>query len=147
MTTIDLDRRGNVVVNIGGERVRVSSTILSHASPVFAAMFGSGFKETVTAQTTTANPVNITLPEDDLNAFVVLCEIIHLQTDKMLLAPQLRNIQELEKLRVLADKYQCVAKIKPFAELQLLNLLSLLSGDQKAISGRPRLSLLLAAER
>ncbi|EXJ58874.1 hypothetical protein A1O7_06304 [Cladophialophora yegresii CBS 114405] len=80
------------------ERVRVSSKVMSLASPVFIAMFTSGFKESWTFRGTASDPSSISLPDDDSAAFIYLSKVIHFQDPKL---PNNVDIVFFEKLAVL----------------------------------------------
>lgn len=116
MATTDINPTGDVIVEIGEERVRVSSKVMSLASPVFRAMFNSGFKEGLTAQTTTSFPSAISLSDDDFTAFVYLSKVTHFQK------PDLRqefDIAFFEKVAGLYDKFQCTTPISSSVEAPL----------------------------
>ncbi|KIW31444.1 uncharacterized protein PV07_03094 [Cladophialophora immunda] len=115
MATIDIDPVGDLVIEIEDERLRISSKVLSLASPVFGAMLSSGFKEG-SLQTVEDNPRIIPLPEDDLEAFKLICKIIHFQLDQI---PQELKIDSLENLALVCDKYQCTVAMRHCAALWL----------------------------
>lgn len=58
-------------------RLRVSSVLLSHASPVFKAMLGPHFKEGSTLATSSS--IEIPLPEDDPFAMEIICYVLHMR--------------------------------------------------------------------
>ncbi len=113
MAITDIDPVGDVLFDIGEERFRVSSKVLSLASPVFKAMFTSGFKESIISTVTANNPSIISLPDDDPRAMMYLCQIIHLQQDKLVEAI---SREMMESLGLLCDKYQCTSAVSNFAE-------------------------------
>ncbi|OAP54365.1 hypothetical protein AYL99_11466 [Fonsecaea erecta] len=118
MATIDIDPVGDLVIEIDHERLRISSKVLSLASPVFNVMLRSGFKEG-NVQTTDDSPRVIPLPEDDLEAFKLVCRVIHFQLDHI---PQELKIESLEKLALVCDKYQCTVAMRHCAALLLQRL-------------------------
>ncbi|EXJ71548.1 uncharacterized protein A1O5_05356 [Cladophialophora psammophila CBS 110553] len=118
MATIDIDPDGDLIVEIEEQRLRISSKVISLASPVFCAMLRSGFKEG-TSQATTSDPRIIPLPEDDLEAFKLVCRVIHFQLDQI---PQELKIDALEKLALVCDKYQCTIAMRHCAALWLQRL-------------------------
>ncbi|KIW67461.1 hypothetical protein PV04_06710 [Phialophora macrospora] len=117
MATTDIDAAGDVVVQIGEERVRISSKVMSLASPVFQAMFTSGFKEGMTHQATASNPIS--MPDDDPTAFIYLSRAIHFQGSEL---PEHVDIAFFEKLAGLYDKYQCAASIASYVQAPLEKL-------------------------
>ncbi|KAJ9602055.1 hypothetical protein H2200_013415 [Cladophialophora chaetospira] len=118
MATVDIDPAGDVIVEIGEEleRVRVSSKTMSLTSPVFRAMFNSGFREGLTAQTSSSNPSTISLPDDDLAAFLYLGKIMHFQKPEL---PPEADIEFLEKVTGMYDKYQFTTPIAHIVEAPL----------------------------
>jgi hypothetical protein len=119
MATTDIDAAGDVVVQIGEERIRISSKVMSLASPVFKGMFRSGFKEGLTPQSTASNPSIISLPDDDPTAFIYLSRAIHFQGCEL---PKHVNIAFFEKLASMYDKYQCTAPIASYVQAPLEKL-------------------------
>lgn len=80
----------------------VSSAHLSLASKVFSAMLqAGGFNEGETLRS--AGYVEISLPDDDPDAFELLMNIVH---NKSWLLPRHLDLKALVGLSILADKYQ-----------------------------------------
>ncbi|KIW82528.1 hypothetical protein Z517_05555 [Fonsecaea pedrosoi CBS 271.37] len=117
-TCIDIDPIGDLVIEIENERLRTSSKVLSLASPVFAAMLRPGFREG-TVRNTEDNLRVVPLPDDDLDAFKLVCRVIHFQLDQI---PQELEIDSLEKLALVCDKYQCTVALRHCAALWLQSL-------------------------
>ncbi|CZT16205.1 uncharacterized protein RCC_02047 [Ramularia collo-cygni] len=89
-------------------RLRTSSHVLQLGSSVFRAMFGPHFKEgKALAENGT---VEISLPEDDPQAMITMCKVMHISPDIMAKVP---NYKELEHLAELADKYDTVSALGP----------------------------------
>lgn len=88
------------------QRVRVSSKVLSLASPVFRAMFSGKYKEAVALADASVSlvPYTLDLPEDDAEATILLCRIMHFKTND---ADDKPTPDTLQQLAMLADKYQC----------------------------------------
>ena len=103
------DDQGDLHVKAGsagsGIIIRVHSTLLKMASPVFKAMLGPAFMEGATSYTAD-NPLH--LPDDDPQSMTLLCAVLHHQCDATY------DFNQLGGLTVLADKYQCTRSIKPF---------------------------------
>ena len=87
--------------------LKVSSHILSRASPVFKAMFDPRF--TGGAELSSANPREMRLPEDDCQATIWLCFALHSQD-----LPEGRMpLVLLKKLALLCDQYDCARALQP----------------------------------
>jgi len=110
VASIDFDPEGDVLLILssssGIARFRVNSNILCIASPVFRAMLGakSQFKErtALSARTSTSEPLELSLPDDDPKALVVILRVIHLQYDWV---PPSLDESQLYKIAVICDKY------------------------------------------
>ena len=120
--TITIDPEGDVTLEIsfdekqpGGTYLLVSSKALSLASKVFARMFKSGFKEGL-SNATTAGMVKVSLPEDNAEAMVILCRVIHWQVDEI---PRRITPTCLESLVVICDKYDCAKALSPHGAIWL----------------------------
>ena len=106
---IDLD--GDVCfVLADGRTVRVSSILLSWASPVLVAMLGGRFKEGQ-SERSACHPQRINLSGDDPEAMVSLCNIIHFRaksTDILTSPPSPQLGRQLLNLAIVMDKYRCL---------------------------------------
>lgn len=106
------DPRGDIIFLVGPDdnrtSIQVSSKALSLASPVFRAMFGSGFLEGT--PTGSGVPRTVALPDDNPAAMSVLCYILHFQFDQ----DSMGSFKVFESLAVLVDKYQCAQALKPW---------------------------------
>jgi hypothetical protein len=115
-TTVDIATAdGDILLVLGETRLRVSSVILSSASPVFKTMFRPNFKEGQ-GDRSAQDPKEVAMVDDDLAAMTTLCRLLHHQRslpedlhDQGSLEPHAR---ELLKLAVLADKYDCTGSIQ-----------------------------------
>ncbi len=111
MTTIELSKDGDLFIKAGGSSniIRVQSALLKAASP-FSTLLGPNFLEgnTVYSQ---AKPLD--LPHDGADAVAELCAINHYQPSPN---PKLNLLPELI---VLADKWQCVAAVRPYVSMVL----------------------------
>ncbi|KAL8824013.1 MAG: hypothetical protein Q9191_005363 [Dirinaria sp. TL-2023a] len=114
----DPDPCGDVVLTIGPEEdqrcIKVSSTVLSLASPVFKVIISPPFLEGQAYSS--ENPRKIDLPEDDANAMTWLCHGLHcvnLSTDDNV------PIELLEQLALLVDKYDCASSIAAWTQIWL----------------------------
>lgn len=106
---VEIDEDGDVILgtNLPADkrRFRVSSKVLSLASPVLRKMFHSQFKEALLLREA-ASPVEIELSDDDGEALLVVCSTLHYRTDTMLEA---LPIETLVKVSILSDKYDMSA--------------------------------------
>jgi len=116
---VEFDPDGDVCLELScpGERVHllVSSKVLTLASPVFAKMFNSQFREGLSNRAASRGPP-IPLPDDDGPAFVVFCAAIHHQTDEV---PKEVTLACLENIGIICDKYSCTKALAPWSEMWL----------------------------
>lgn len=101
----DLD--GDLVIRVGTDKaclLRVHSTALKLASPVFRAMLGPKFAEG-RADYAASSPLH--LPDENPESFRLLCLILHHQPH----AQEPSDLSKLVGLTVIADKYQCIPAI------------------------------------
>ncbi|KAK0640759.1 hypothetical protein B0T16DRAFT_418419 [Cercophora newfieldiana] len=95
--------------------LRVSSKILSLASPVFKTMLSGSFREAsdFTAHNlkspTSSEKFTLSFPEDDATAMTLLLRILHFDYDNVQARP---TPKLLEQLAFLTDKYQCMHVLK-----------------------------------
>lgn len=87
-------------------RIKVSSTILKQASPVFNAMFGPHFCEGQGLDDACLGPREIDIEEDDPPTFLLLCQILHHRADST--AMDTSTYTDLFLLAEMVDKYDCI---------------------------------------
>ncbi len=109
---------GDVVLQVGSGKspvksIKVSSQVLSIASPVFARMFGSGFLEGSVSSSRSDQPLHLPLPEDDPDAVLLMCHVLHPSGVGDLDVP----LQLLESLALLVDKYDCALALTVWSRL------------------------------
>lgn len=111
----------NTDMNCGAEDViiRVSSRHLTLASPVFRAMLHRKFSESNTLLLT--GSVEIPLPEDDPDAFLILLNILHGRIRKV---PLVVDLETLTQIATLVDKYDLMEPVQLFANFWFDNLKS-----------------------
>ena len=90
-------------------RIQASTIHLIPASDYFATMFTSHWKETTALGS--GKPCILTVREWDLDAFVILMNIIHGHNDEV---PRCIKLEMLAKIAVLVDYYKCLPTVKPF---------------------------------
>jgi hypothetical protein len=101
-----IDPRGDVTLHCTKEgqaevRLRVSSKVLSVASPVFTACMRPYIRGTPTR----GRSYSVPLPDDDPEAMYILCNVLHFQHQRV---PRTPDIPLLQELAILCDKYTCV---------------------------------------
>ena len=123
--TQDIDPQGDIIFVLGNprfdpeprRRLRVSSKILSLASPAFAAMFSPrwdpprGDKD----PSLFGIPREITLPDDDVEAMTRICQMLHFREE----ASSDVSLDLLEMIAMICDKYNLVTALKPWIGLTL----------------------------
>lgn len=103
---------GDLILEVVKEKqerihLRVASTALCIASPVFRAMLSRNrFREGSTLASCIQNGevFILTLPEDDPESLITLCHILHFNNYKV---PRTMTVEALANLCVLLDKYVC----------------------------------------
>ena len=119
-----LDMKSTKSMGSDHRSLKVSSKIMSHASPVFKAMFHPRF--TGRAEFSSKDLLELSMPDDDCEAMVWMCFALHLQD-----LPEGRMpLVLLKKLAILCDKYDCVRAMQSWSRLwmQALNTWSIVSG-------------------
>ena len=113
------DPEGDVILRVGPQddatSIRVSSTILILASPVFKATLSPNFAEGQ-ASFSKASPLQLPLPEDDPEAMLSICSQLHYCGMK--LTSPLR-LDFVIKLAVLCDKYDLSRALEQWFEVAL----------------------------
>lgn len=118
---------GDIILILPEKRLRVSSVILSNASPMMKAMLSPRW-EGKTARSA-EDPKEIELPDDDTGTMTRLCRLLHHKRD----VPEASvnsdtikaGVRELFDLVVLSDKYQCTTAIQLAGEYVLSDLCAL----------------------
>ncbi|OLN87518.1 hypothetical protein CCHL11_06106 [Colletotrichum chlorophyti] len=97
------------VKNLQSDELRVSSKILKLNSPVFKAMLGGKFREgaELAGKTDHSEPYIVDLPDDDVEAMTILCQILH-----NVYIPERPSPLCLERLAFVCDKYECMEALK-----------------------------------
>lgn len=86
----------------GKVQLLVSSKVLTLASPVFAAMLNSKFKAGLSNDNGGLEKTPIYLPDEDMDAFTVVCNIIHYRVDEV---PEDLPLSCLKNVAIICDKY------------------------------------------
>ena len=125
---IELDPYGDVVFVLKQVELRMSSKVLSLASPVFKALLKPNFSEGQALRD--GKTARIEFPDDDVEAMTTLCQIIHFQPGNTV------NVKDelLINLAMLTDKYDCVGVTRCFGESALSSRLS--SQEEHISDGR-----------
>lgn len=113
---VDADPHGDVSFLIGdpdnANTLRVSSKVLSLASPVFAALFSPKYSEGIALSNSTKVP-QIALPDDDPEALTLICHALHHQR----ITPLQISFKLLGKATVICDKYDLARVLTPWSGL------------------------------
>ena len=112
MAKIIVDPDHDIVLRLNGYDLLVSSKVLSLASPEFEAMFKPHFKEGVHLQL--GGPLIIPLPEDDLEATTLFCQITHHCSRDL---PRTPSPLCLENLAIFCNKYICAGSVVSYGTL------------------------------
>lgn len=110
------DSNGDVILLVGTENprsIKASSKILSLASPVFAAMLGPNFLEG--SHLSTTDPYQLHLPEDDAEAMIWFCLVLHYRRD----IDECISLSLFEKMALLCNKYDCAKALSPWTKVWL----------------------------
>ncbi len=102
MPKIIVDPNHDIVLRINEDDLLVSSKVLSLVSPVFEAMLKPQFKEGVEHHLQLGEPTIIPLPEDDLEATTLFCQIAHHRSRDL---PRTPSPLCLENLAIFCNKY------------------------------------------
>lgn len=94
------------------QRIRVSSSILGFHSKAFRAMFKGYFSEAakLSENSSSSSPTEIELPDDDPEAMLLVCAILHGKVLQLQCQPSSR---QLLKAAMHAEKYDCIAAVTP----------------------------------
>ena len=117
----DVDPAGDLILLVGQGKdqkpIRVSSKVLSLASPVFATMFGPRYLEghILSKQARFSTP-SFRLPEEDPEAMTWFCRAIHLQLNADVAT---MNVGLILKLAALCDKYDTSTALSGWSRLEM----------------------------
>jgi hypothetical protein len=105
---VEIAINSDIILIVGPEKrkLQVNSCVLKNASTVFNAMFGPHFKEGQDFHE--SSPKEIFLPEDDADALIVICKILHLRNDSIPISP---TPSEVLQMAITADKFDCVMRL------------------------------------
>ena len=113
------DPAGDLTLLVGsGEdqiSIRVSSKVLTLASPIFAAMLSPNVAEGQALSQKTAGVIpSVPMPDDDPEAMKWLCDALH---HKQILETRMFKFPVLKKMAVLCDKYDMSIALGPWTHL------------------------------
>lgn len=117
----DADPNGDILLVVGpsdsAASLRISSKVLSLASPVFVVLFSRKFDggRSAMATPTSSEPHRIALPEDDPEAMVVVCHALHFRPTRT----DNGSLCLLEKVAVICDKYDLATALSGWSERAL----------------------------
>ena len=111
----DIDPTGDVIFILGAEehekRLRVSSDAISRVSSVWRTMLNSSFIEGQKKD----GIREVSLPDDDAEAVIVLCNIAHFRPSEVKITFSL-----FEQLSILCDKYDAAQAMISYSTVGLL---------------------------
>ena len=111
---LELAPEGDVILVVskdaGQRKLRVHSSILKSASPVFAAMFGPHFAEGQFLDS--SNPKTVDLPDDEPEAMTLICSVIHHRNELCVVHPCPENYRKIYDTAIAADKYDCTKALR-----------------------------------
>ncbi|KAK5695122.1 hypothetical protein LTR17_024595 [Elasticomyces elasticus] len=113
---ITIAEEGDIILVLedGKKRIKVLAAILSFKSKVFKKMLGPHFLEGQT-QRSSEQPQEIQLPEDDADAMVLMCQLLHSGGP----GKERGHLREVAVMASLADKYDCVYEVSFISETLL----------------------------
>lgn len=115
----DADPEGDLVLLVGPEEtaIRVSSKVLSLASPVFVAMLGPNFAEGKPLSERDSRGWTVSLPDDNLAAMELLCQALHYK----LKFSAIISFELINSMAVLCDKYDMSLALGVWSETWMQN--------------------------
>ena len=106
---IDISPSGDVILVVGPDQVqlRVASQALRGVSKPLNSMLSPTYSEGQDLDESC--PKDVALPEDDANAFELVCNVIHHRNRYL---PNVVNPEEVEQIAVLSEKYDCIEAMR-----------------------------------
>jgi hypothetical protein len=109
-----------LAVGLEGVEIDTIPQVMANASPVFRRMFQPDrFAEGQNLSKT--GSLVVRLPEDDVSAMTILCDIFHLRSSKVPVEDVASNT--MADIATLVDKYDCAAAIQPWPRIWLAQVL------------------------
>lgn len=112
LSPITFDPDGDLSLTVGPEdknqEMQVDSRALRRASPVFRAMLRGNFLDGQLVD----GERRLRLPDDNVEGFTVLMDMIHIQSARTPLLPDIPLLYEIVRL---ADKYDMIQVLRPVA--------------------------------
>lgn len=134
---IDADPNGDIMFLVGTPdsgvvSMRVCSKVLSLASSAFAAMFSPRWSEGKEDSSLFGVPREIALPDEDTEAMTWICRALHFHKD----TSEDVDLQLLEDVALISDKYDLAFALKPWVDLRLQSFrhTTLYSMDERDLS-------------
>ena len=122
-----IDEHGDLILRIGEEEVKdflVSSSAVRRASSVWDKMLFGPFRESKPAE----GPWVVALPEDNPVAMAMFLHILHTNFGRV---PEVLGIEDFNEAAILADKYDMLHVIGPWATRWMDNVKSAnLAGEE-----------------
>lgn len=118
-STVKAAQSGDVFFVLDPEtRTRVSSALLSCASPVFATLLNGDFREGQIPKSA-ENPAEIAIQDEDHESFILLCNLLHFRHEVVnFLGDQESTTvaERLVRLAIAVDKYDCIDAFRLIGE-------------------------------
>ena len=109
-----------LLVGEEGHEIDTVPQVMANASPIFRGMLQpKGFVEGQDMSKT--GSIVVRLPEDNVSAMTILCDIFHLRSGKIPIKDVTSDT--MADIATLVDKYDCAAAIQPWPKLWLAQLL------------------------
>lgn len=100
LPVVDVDPKGDVILQTVTTNIRVSSKVLSLASPVLDGMFSKKRKVLISSD-----------PEDDVETLTLLCRFLHHRLDPEEVRTPV-SMEHLVEFAKLGAKYRCIPAVK-----------------------------------
>ncbi|MCJ1438445.1 hypothetical protein MMC27_007834 [Xylographa pallens] len=124
MTNLQFDQQGDVVLQLADKsELQVSSEVLSFASPVFKAMFGSTFAEG--SALVKGGNCHVPLSDNNPAAITLLCMILYHRSDVLKVEV---GAELMDDMAILSDKYDCTRSMGLWSALSLRKKIDGFSG-------------------
>ena len=142
----NVDPAGDLTLLVGQERnqrpIRVSSKVLSLASPVFATMFGPRYLEGhILSKHAKFSIPSFPLPEEDPEAMTWFCRAVHLQLNAN---EKAMTVGLIRKIAALCDKYDASTALSGWSRLWMEDLSNSLLRIYNTVSEHPALVLYIS---
>ena len=116
---IEIDPDGDLILELDGANLQVSSKVLKLSSKVWKAMLSPNFAEG-NQQLGDDKLLHVSLPEDDTEAMTAMCYLLHHRYRDVDSNP---SFEFLAKLAVVVDKYDCTQAVSQWSGFSIHKIL------------------------